>query len=67
MLKRVWIILYKTYGPDVLHSRILKELRNEIALPLKLIFECSLRTSTLPEDRKLDNFTSIFKKWKNVV
>jgi len=40
----------KSYGPDMLHPRILKELKNEIALPLKLIFECSLRTTTLPED-----------------
>lgn len=56
--------VYKSYGPDMLHPRILKELKNEIALPLKLIFECSLATKLLPEDWKLGNITPIFKKGK---
>lgn len=59
--------VYKSYGPDMLHPRILKELKNEIALPLKLIFECSLATKMLPEDWKLGNITPIFKKGKKVV
>jgi len=36
--------VYKSNRPDMLYPRILKELQNEIALPLKLIFECLLRT-----------------------
>ena len=48
----------------MLHPRILKELKNEIALSLKLIFECSLATKLLPEDWKLGNITPIFKKGK---
>jgi len=28
--------VYRSYGPDMLYPRILKELQNEIALPLKL-------------------------------
>lgn len=56
--------VYKSYGPDMLHPKILKELQNEIALPLKLIFECSLSTNTLPEDWKLGNITPIYKKGK---
>jgi len=62
-----YINVYKSYGPDMLHSRILKELQNEIALSLKLIFECSLRTSTSPEDWKLGNIMPIFKKGKKVI
>ena len=38
--------VYKSYRPDMLHTKILKELQNEIALRLKLIFECSLGTNT---------------------
>lgn len=33
------LMVFKLYGPDM---RILKEVRNEIDLPLKLIFECSI-------------------------
>jgi len=56
--------VYKSYGPDMLHPRLLKELQNKIALPFKLIFESSLRSSTLPEDWKLGNIMPIFKKGK---
>jgi len=59
--------VYKSYGPDILHQKIMKELQNEISLPLKLIFECSLRTNKLPEDWKLGNITPIVKKGKQVV
>jgi len=30
--------VYNSYGPDMLHPRILKDLQNEIALPLKFIY-----------------------------
>ena len=58
------LYVYKSYGPDMLHQQILKELQNEIAIPLKLIFECSLGTNTLPEDWKLGNITPIYEKGK---
>ena len=32
--------VFKSPGPDMLHPRVLREVRNEIAVPLKLIFEC---------------------------
>jgi hypothetical protein len=35
----------KSSGPDGLHPRLLYEARNEIAYPLKLIFECSFTTN----------------------
>jgi len=51
----------------MLHPRISKELQNEIALPLKLFFECTLRTNTVTEDWKLGNITPILKMAKKVV
>ena len=42
----------KSSGPDNLHPRILYEVRNEIAYPLKLIFECSFRNKQPPADWK---------------
>jgi hypothetical protein len=59
--------VYKSYRLDMLLPKILKELQNKIALPLKLIFECSLGTNTLPEDCKLSKITPIYKKGKKDV
>ena len=33
----------KSAGPDQIHPRVLYELRNEIAFPLKLIFEQTIK------------------------
>ena len=61
--------VFKSYGPDMLHPRVLKEIRNEIALHLKIIFNCSLATNSLatnklPNDWRTGNITPIFKKGK---
>ena len=56
--------IYKSAGPDMLHPRVLKELRHEIAQPLKLIFETSLKTEYLPLDWRSGNITPIYKKGK---
>ena len=39
-------------GPDELHPRILKELSNELSLPLSLIFSKSFSERELPQDWK---------------
>lgn len=52
----------KAQGPDGIPSRVLKELSNEIALPLCNIFNLSIETSRLPEDWKNAEVTAIFKK-----
>jgi hypothetical protein len=57
----------KSAGPDGMHPRVLKEFKNEIAYPLKAIFESSLENNTLPNDWKSGNITSIYKKGKNVM
>jgi hypothetical protein len=54
----------KSPGPDLLHPRVLKEIKHEIAQPLKVIFECSLRTSSLPLDWRSGNIVPIYKKGK---
>ena len=54
--------VYKSAGPDSIHPRILKEAKEVLALPLKIIFNCSLETGVLPIDWKIANITPIFKR-----
>lgn len=54
----------KSPGPDALHPRILKEISTEISVPLKIIFDNSIRSGSLPDEWKLANVTPIFKKGK---
>ena len=54
--------LSKSPGPDLLHPRVLYEVRHEIVYPHKLIFERSLKDQQLPRDWKSSTITAIFKK-----
>ena len=54
----------KAAGPDGLHSRVLKELRTEIATPLYTIFSKSLEESTVPHQWRDAHIRPIFKKGK---
>ena len=49
-------------GPDEIHPRVLRELVEEIAEPLSIIYHCSLLTGEVPEDWRLANVTPIYKK-----
>ena len=51
----------KSPGPDNLHPRLLKELKEEISVVLALIYNQSLLEGTLPEDWKTANVSAIFK------
>ena len=52
----------KSPGPDGLHPRVLKEVAEEIAVPLTMIFNKSLQEGVVPEEWKIANVTAIFKK-----
>ncbi|GAB0177007.1 mitochondrial enolase superfamily member 1 [Grus japonensis] len=51
-------------GPDGMHSRVLRELADVIAMSLSVIFERSWRTGEVPEDWRKANVTPVFKKDK---
>ena len=52
----------KAAGVDGIHPRILYEMRVVLALPLKLMFQHSFNSKTLPEDWRSADVVPIFKK-----
>lgn len=52
----------KAPGPDKIYPKVIKELSEIIACPLSMIFNKSLNEGIVPEDWKMANVTSIFKK-----
>jgi len=56
--------VFKSSGPDMLHPRLLKEVRNEIAIALKLIFDCFLASDELPRDWRSGYIIPIYNKGK---
>ena len=50
----------KTLDLDQTFPRILKEAKNEILLPLSIVFNKSLLTGKVPGEWKLANVTPIF-------
>jgi len=52
----------KSPGPHSIHPRILYELRNEIVLPLRVLFETLYKLNQLPADWKSRYITAILRK-----
>ena len=51
----------KSSGPDNLHPRILYETRNEIVHPLKIIYETSYNSGSLPSDWRTGSIVAVHK------
>ncbi|RMC13197.1 hypothetical protein DUI87_10731 [Hirundo rustica rustica] len=49
-------------GPDGIHPRVMRELADELAKPLSIIYQQSWLTGEVPDDWKLANATAIHKK-----
>ena len=52
----------KAQGPDKIPPYVLNEIRNELSLPLCVLFNKSIESGFLPEDWKTAEVTAIFKK-----
>ncbi|KAK4811337.1 hypothetical protein QYF61_024473 [Mycteria americana] len=55
---------HKSMGPDGIHLRVLRELAEELAKPLPIIYQQSWLTGEVPDDWRLANVMPIYKKGK---
>ncbi|TRZ09972.1 hypothetical protein HGM15179_017134, partial [Zosterops borbonicus] len=53
---------HKSMGPEGIHPRVMRQLADELAKPLSIIYNQSWLTGEVPEDWKLANVTPIHKK-----
>jgi len=53
---------YKSMGPDGIHPRVLRELAEELAKPLRIIYQQSWLTGEVSHDWRIASVTTIYKK-----
>jgi len=53
---------HKSMGPDGIHPKVLKELVEELAKPLSIIYQQSWLTGEVPDDGRIASMTPIYKK-----
>ncbi|KFW70429.1 RNA-directed DNA polymerase from mobile element jockey, partial [Pygoscelis adeliae] len=56
--------VHKSMGPNEIHPWVLKELEDEVAKPLSIIFEKLWQCGEVPTDWKGGNITPTFRKGK---
>ena len=52
----------KSEGPDLIHPRVIYEIRHELAQPLAMLFNRSLESNQIPAIWKCANIAPIYKK-----
>jgi len=52
--------IYKSMGPNGIHPRVLRELAQELAKPLSIIYQQSWLTGEIPDDWRLASVTLIY-------
>ncbi|KAF4801131.1 hypothetical protein TURU_037667 [Turdus rufiventris] len=54
--------VHKSMGPDGIHPRVMRQLADEFAKPLSIIYQQSWDTGEVPDDWELASVTPIHKK-----
>jgi len=58
--------LNKSPGPDLLHPRVIFELRDLLTKPLTVLFNQSMTQGVIPDDWQMSTVTAIFKKAEKI-